>query len=320
MAERIEQIDSPEEYFGTKVTVDRRPSDEAIEGWLFADSPLGVFLALDPRGEDVRWFRPGTWWGISYHHEQERASFAPPNQRERSQELRALADAFRRPVETALDRIDFNRVKYVNKRLTNASHDIYDIRREYWRSPELFLLIRDSYTELSDEAMRSGLAETIAEYWPRLRPYVTPGFLPIVDVLPRWFYDLRTVVAEARDEEIDLEPSFGRSYLEYLTYSTVVSVSEKALGRTGDDSPNPGRGYRYRWAAGWLRVASGGIIISGNVGLWIAAMLPGSAVTLSFADAPHLVPLVASVTAGEALGVKGLKELADVASTIDRET
>jgi hypothetical protein len=304
-------VDSPLDNFGVAVEVHALTGD-ITRGWLYGKIPVGVFVALDADGREIRWVPDLDW--MSYRHQEPLASFAPSDQRERSQDFRELGEQLDRSLREALDRMDLSHIRDVGARLRSAWLDLRS-RDEvpFWSSWEPFVIARDAYFEFLDEANQTGLAGLITEYEPRFRRHLSVGLLPLFDAELISTSELESLLTEARSVEVRLESDLGRAKLEQLSATVIGVTSETVLGPAGDDLPNPGRGKRFRWAKGWISVAAGGLLAVGDVALGTAAVLAGGLTTAALATTGHLGPLVGSVVTGAKLALAGLDDLSQVA-------
>ena len=319
---------------GVRVHV-RRSSGETIDGWIFDSSQYELLVALDPDGNEVRWL-PNDEDGlfIEFLYEEPRANFTQFNQ----DQLAELQNRLAEPVTQLLTTTDLNGLRRVGIRLFENTALLERFIRQAqveptptWLQPEMFVEARASFAELLSLLNQSAASQVLqivdasplagpflasSSLWERLiLPSETVQFIDDLSSIATWgatetsFDSAQTL---GRTERTNVEVAFSIERLAAWNQDRVMSVTERLLGPTGDDSMNPGKGKRFRWAEAWSKTITGGLLVAVDLAGGGASVLGGPLVI-----AGAIAPVAASVYKGGNLVAKGFHQMGDIADGLD---
>ena len=215
-------------------------------------------------------------------------------------------------LRNALTNIDLNELRHIGSDLSESLTGFTDFLeladREptpTWDDPGSFVATRSTYFQLVRLLREYELEQNSGQFAPFLPAGIWPSPWERL-VLPA--VALRTLESESAGDWV----GFGLPELSNWPGSRIENGWKILQGSIGDDSPNPGKGRRFRWVGAWVKVASGGLGVVADIGGAAIATAVGGPV--GFAAAA--VPAAGSIIAGGRTASKGLRELGDVADEI----
>jgi hypothetical protein len=313
---------------GQHVVVTLRTGD-SVSGWLFAETPLGIYVALDREGQNVRFVPKDRWGGTSYSYDDVVEFLRTPDDLNRASDghrhaSKKLAEA----AETALERFDYNAIRRV---YTDLAHQASRFRG--WQGGFTFVrtseedatlgdvavTVRTRYVDLLRELERCGLDRVLEERSDELRAIAHHYGLPYFDLAfagaseDEQRFVLEGFLLSLRDHDLVRELDFGRLVLPRVTNLALALLPdveepliEERPGKEGDNVPR-----RLRKAAAVGRVAVGSALAAANVTAGVFAGIVAALPTLGLATMAGAVSVVTSTYTGLNAACDGLKDLAD---------
>jgi hypothetical protein len=315
------QFLTPAPELGVHIRVVRN-SGEVVEGWFLDDSVFGLLISLDSDGNRVRWLPPfEAGRVIEYQWEEPRARFAETGWAG----LGDLTERLTEPMTNLLTRIDANRLRALGQALSNTTDRLartMELSYEEpvtppWDDPDIFVTARQHYgdlvavlehshapaiVEIMENSPSSQTLRTIESSWERS---------VIADGTARMLRDIDSIAPVGAETQHG-SSALQTERLESLSGYRVAIVTERLLGPEGDDFSNPGRGRRFRWTAGWLRVVGGGLIAVVDIAGGVAMAIGGPP-----AMAIGAAGVATSLYKGVSLAAEGLDELGRIADGLE---
>ena len=298
-------------------------SGEQLRGWMYAHNSMGVFISLDRDGRSIRYLPSGQYDAISYQHDLEPASFRTDHTLQEA--VDQLSGELREPLSQALDRIDLNRIKRVQRTLLTVQYQLaqFEDARIGAALPfeagalTLALDTRAAYSSLLDELEASGMASLIRQYEEGLLRVASPLTMPLIDAEIVGRPQLLELLNEVKSSPTTLESEgFGRKDLDRLQPEVLVAQStpsqQPEVARAQSRARRSGgRGWRLlKGLSSWAQVALGGTLAAGNVTIGAAVVITTGLPTLGLSTAPAAVAVGVSVYTGLTGAAKSLRELA----------
>lgn len=302
---------------GTKVSVGI-VNDGSVEGWLYGENPLGVYVSLDPNGEHIRFIPSGQWSGIGYSHQSPKAIFAS--------EMQEIDGDFREAMYNSLLRVDYN---YIG-RLGRSAHNLEyratryrdALRSEGPFSPfyeesenrESFLVLsieaREIYSALLGELLRSGVGEVLLDFGERLRQQTSLDTLPLIDA----HASPADLVSQLKEVDNLQNSMLGRTVLDQVTPERLVKSVQAEVGN-GNPPENQEKlertwGTRLKRIAAVGKMALGSGLAVSNLGLGAIAGVVSALPTLGLGTVAAVVGIATSTYTGLNAACDGLKDLA----------
>ena len=309
-----------DELFGVKTSLSLA-TGELIEGWHYADTPVGYYIALDPDGTFIRFVPSGAWQGAGYDHNSPKALFRPHQYDELLETYEALRTELRTPLDLALSRLDINHLRRLSMRLSNIRDELqYDRRirdRDEARLP-LVLDARETYGALLDEIARSGVQDTLLEQRNRIREVVSEFTLPQIDAYYIHPSEVNYMIQLTKEKDELSETNLGKTLLQKLSPDVLVTPQEpNNESKESPDEKREQKAHRLRSAAAWLKVSSGGGLAAANLTLGAVAGVVSALPTLGLGTVAAVVGIATSTYTGLNAASDALK---DMASNLERKS
>ena len=104
---------------GRKVEVD--VTGGTIAGWMYGETPTGLYIALDIDAKDIRFIPEGLYTRVYYPQGGEMARFLTQDPPNLALAVDHLTSQLREPMTAALERIDYNHVKRLGTAIRDTS-------------------------------------------------------------------------------------------------------------------------------------------------------------------------------------------------------
>jgi hypothetical protein len=301
---------------GTRIRVGVASGD-IIEGWLYGENLLGVFISLDEWGRDIRFIPQGERKSVAYDIESSKAEFATTVSHD------DLGKKFYKQTELALQRVDYNRIYRLGRRSRRIEDRVRSYQQDdhslYGRESEsswaLALEMRSTYAELLDELLRSGLGDVLLEFGGPIREQASLDSLPIIDgVVSSAALDL---VRELRESDSVQETNLGRDILRQVTPEVIVKAAQSEAGSGSlptelqhTEAEHSVWAKRLKRMAAVGKMALGGGFTASNIGLGVVAGVFAALPTLGLGTVAAAVGIMTSSYTGLNAAVEGVKDIA----------
>jgi hypothetical protein len=331
------------ENIGRRVRVNLS-TGETVEGWVYGQTILGDYIALDRAGTSIRFVPRGMSRDTLYSDE---GNVLFPHQVD-VEAYRALSREWREPLSLALDRIDQNRIKRLVRQDQQLASSLRFLKRFYeertdYQLPPFFrteylidsvLETRDTHRELLDEISRAGLKDILLESHEQIRHVISHATLPQLDaaVVPR--HELEEMIALVKEQDQLSETDLGARYNARLSTRSIVSAIERTEevpesreteeSKQTEEEPTPEKsksrkGRRLRIVAAWLKVAAGTGMAATNIALGAAAGIATAIPTLGMGTVGAAVGVIASAFTGLNSASDGLDKVGTIQSEQEKE-
>ncbi len=311
----------PEDY-GVRVTVELHRG-EPVEGWLVGETALGLYVALDPEGQNVRFVPSGQYSHIAYDRDAPGAGtgFAQVSK----QQMDAFLNTTGKALTRALDKLNYGRLQFLGRRFRDTQDldeqvgvlDDYDVDLLRYEIDLLrYLPLREDYIQLLDVLSDAGVLEVIVEKGDEIRDLVSPASLPAIDaelVDPGRLID---IMGFARKANLVSSTRGGRQYVEQITTERVIAaIRQPAETVQGQKKKRLPKYLRLIGASG--KIALGGSMAVTNVALGTLIGVVSALPTLGFGTVATPLGLAISTFTGLNWACDGLKDLASALNGAD---
>jgi hypothetical protein len=292
-----------------------REDGTLLEGWLWARTRQGLFLAMDAQGHDIR-FIPAEHLIASGHDQDDRAGFGADAE-EAAERISKLGRSLEAPLRAALSPIDHSFISGVAARavalgerlqaekygLLLDSHKVsVDELQEYAKAEVPQVL--EIYRQLHDELIRCGVIDVVEEHQSGIREIPRKLTMPLACLAVATRYDFFL-------EGMTLVPihSWSRQEIEacLATLEGGGVEQRQSFPRIQEDpvdripgAPKPP--LRIAWTAPWIttsiRLLKGTAISAAAVGMGVSAFLSKDTLTLGVAEIDTAVALASAIDTG----------------------
>jgi hypothetical protein len=301
------------DHYGVRVTVDLHRG-KPVEGWLVGETALGLYVALDPEGENVRFVPSGKYSHIAYDHDAPRAAegFAQIAK----ERIDAFVETAGKSLTRALDKLNYGRLRYLGNRFRDADnmpeseHPNDDLLR--------YLPLRQDYIQLLDELSDAGVLEVIVEKGDEIRDLVSPATMPAIDAEVVHPMRLRGIMENARKTNLVSLTRGGRQYVEQITSERVIAAIRQPAETVDRQKKRLPKYLRLIGASG--KIVVGSSLTVANVSLGVMAGVVGALPTLGLGTVAAAVGIATSTYTGLNSACDALKDLASALDESDAPT
>jgi len=292
-----------------------REDGTSLEGWLWARTRQGLFLSMDPQGNDIR-FIPAEQLIASGQNQNDRAGFGE-NAEEIAERIRQLGQNLEAPLRAALVRLDHSFISGVAARavalgealqaekyrlLLESHQGVVDDLREYSMAevPQALLI----YRLLHQHFIRCGVIDVVEERQQAIREIPRKLTMPLACLAVATRYDffpveMTTIPVHAwsrKEIEVQLAQLEGGGVEKRGSFPR---IQEDPVDRpSGMPQPPP----RIAWTAPWittsLRLLKGTAISAAAAGMGASAFLSKDTLTLGLAEIDTAVALASTIDTG----------------------
>lgn len=294
--------------------------NERVEGWLYAKTWQGLYVALDSSAKNIRFIPSGSYHGVTHSRSSKEPApeFILKLQVPSEDQIKTLKDKIERPMAVVLSKLNYNRMKWLLERFKTEHRAIRELQSRGTQSDELrevalakLLILRRDYADLIDEIEQVGLLDILTEHQRDIRAVLSKATLPDLDALLVSMEEIVTLITKVREVDHLRETNGGRKYLLDLSEERII----RSMRRLPDEKGNEPK--EKNWTAQWVKViaatgkmALGGSFAAANFGLGTIAGVASSLPTLGMGTVAATVAIAASGYTGLNAACDALKDLA----------
>ncbi|HEY0072963.1 MAG TPA: hypothetical protein VGB77_02600 [Abditibacteriaceae bacterium] len=314
---------------GSRVHVNLRNGD-VVDGWVYGESLLGKYIALDPNAEIIRFIPDGTWQSAHYDHSNP-ARFNSIIDNQYTSPVRGIraSESLRNRAANALDKVDYNRVRRIHAKFETLQDQFYGpydsmafqehrLEDEQHTLLDVALELRSTYSELVEEVRRSGLSDVLLEDAEEIQQFISNEGLPIMDY---WmlremrhrdeaFFLLESMIYLARHTNLLAETNLGTYPLQGLDPGRIARHIDEQEAETQQEEESSPWPKRLKMTAAIGKVAVGGSLAAANICAGAFAGVVSALPTLGVGTVAGAVGVATSTYTGLNAACDGLKDLA----------
>jgi hypothetical protein len=298
---------------GASVVVSARGRPD-VRGWLWRETPDGIYVALDKEAKEIRFVRSGGL-NIGYQYE-DMAPWAVPDRQALIQRIYDLNSKLSDPMEYAVDALNHallrRTVSRAKRAMWHIEHSPVLLDTQYGAEPiQPFHQARideaiDNYKAVHSEFDRVGLLDLVSRHLVELSNLPPEHSLPMLDAeimrrLPSLgetadHWDKRSLDVALRDVD--------ESRIRFIVVNSAPASEEKVETTEGETA-----GLLPHWIGASLNLFGGTALAAANGLIGISVGVVGALATQGMTAVPTAVGVATSVGTGIGYAADGLEKI-----------
>lgn len=302
-------------YRGVKVRVGYE-KDQFVDGWLYAETPLGKYISLDRNGKFIRFFPAGETFTISYDHDGEKAAFF--NEKIQNDISSQNAEELKYSMSKALDRLDYNQIRRISVRIRNNESRLKATDETPFLDDEFIIEIAleawSAHNELLEEVIKSQVGAVLLEHRDLIRSIISKDAIPEFDAAVSTPSEIDEMIKLAKEKDYLDKFYLGKNLLINIApdklYQLIIEFSKEKIVKSEEI-----RAIRLKKIAALSKLTVGGLFTAVNLTLGGFTGVLTALPTLGLGTVAAVIGIATSSYTGLNSACDALK---DFASTIEK--